>query len=79
MTVMAEVTPARYSWGGDEFIFIELAEEMSLQANFRAMALTITMPSPEPEMGDATARISRCAGRHRNRSVPPRARSRRCR
>ncbi len=40
MTVMAEVTPARYSWGGDEFIFVELAEEMSLQANFRAMAIT---------------------------------------
>ena len=31
--------------------------------------------SPEPEMGDATARISSCAGQHRNRSVPPRARA----
>lgn len=30
----------RYEYGGDEFIFVELAEEMSLDANFRAMAIT---------------------------------------
>ena len=30
----------RYSWGGDEHVFVELDEEMSLQANFRAMAIT---------------------------------------
>ncbi|GLY67894.1 5-oxoprolinase subunit B family protein [Amycolatopsis taiwanensis] len=35
--------PARYSWGGDEHIFVELAESMSLRANFRAMAITTTL------------------------------------
>jgi urea carboxylase len=49
MTVMAEVTPARYSWGGDEFIFVELAEEMSLQANFRAMAITKKLSDARPD------------------------------
>ena len=31
---------ARYSYGGDEFVFVELAEGMSLEVNFRAMAIT---------------------------------------
>ncbi len=30
----------RYSYGGDEFVFVELAEAMSLKVNFRAMAIT---------------------------------------
>ncbi|MFT9846899.1 5-oxoprolinase subunit B family protein [Aneurinibacillus sp. REN35] len=30
----------RYEYGGDEFVFVEMAEEMSLEANFRAMAIT---------------------------------------
>jgi urea carboxylase len=30
----------RYEYGGDEFVFVELAEGMSLEANFRAMAIT---------------------------------------
>lgn len=30
---------ARCTWGGDEFLFVEIAEEMSLAANLRAMAL----------------------------------------
>lgn len=30
----------RYEYGGDEFIFVELAEEMSLEVNFQAMAIT---------------------------------------
>ncbi|MBN9629265.1 MAG: allophanate hydrolase subunit 1 [Actinobacteria bacterium] len=29
----------RYSWGGDEFLFVEIDEEMSLAANFAAMSL----------------------------------------
>lgn len=41
--------PARYSWGGDEFIFVELAEEMSLQANFRAMAITGALREQRPD------------------------------
>lgn len=42
-------TPARYSWGGDEHIFVELAEEMSLQANFRAMAITTSLREQRPD------------------------------
>jgi urea carboxylase len=42
-------TPARYSWGGDEFIFVELAEEMSLTANFRAMAITTSLRGQRPD------------------------------
>ncbi|HZZ45867.1 MAG TPA: carboxyltransferase domain-containing protein [Pseudonocardia sp.] len=30
---------ARYSWGGDEFLFVEIAEAMSLAANVRVMAI----------------------------------------
>ena len=30
----------RYSYGGDEYVFVELDEAMSLQVNFRAMAIT---------------------------------------
>lgn len=37
MTVTTEILPeARYTFGGDEFIFVEIAESMSLKANFRA-------------------------------------------
>ena len=32
--------PARYSFGGDEYLFIEIDEEMSLEANFKVMAVT---------------------------------------
>ena len=28
----------RYEYGGDEFIFVELSEEMTLQANFRGQS-----------------------------------------
>lgn len=35
-----KLPPARYDYGGDEFIFVELAEDMSLEANFKAMAIT---------------------------------------
>jgi urea carboxylase len=40
---------ARYSWGGDEFVFVELAEEMSLQANFKAMAITKLLQAERPD------------------------------
>lgn len=43
------VQAARYSWGGDEFVFVELAEEMSLQANFRAMAITSRLRDERPD------------------------------
>jgi len=32
--------PARYSFGGDEHLFVELSEEMSLEAFFKGMAIT---------------------------------------
>lgn len=40
-------TTARYTWGGDEFLFVEIAEEMSLAANFKAnsMAALLTEES----------------------------------
>ena len=40
---------ARYSWGGDEFVFVELAEDMSLQANFKAVAITNLLRSERPD------------------------------
>jgi urea carboxylase len=43
------VQAARYSWGGDEYIFVELAEEMSLRANFRAMAITKVLREQRPD------------------------------
>jgi len=33
----------RYEYGGDEFIFVELAESMSMETNFQAMAITKTL------------------------------------
>jgi urea carboxylase len=32
--------PARYEYGGDEFVFVELDEAMSIEANFKAMMIT---------------------------------------
>ncbi|NKX50641.1 carboxyltransferase domain-containing protein, partial [Arthrobacter deserti] len=34
-----EGTGARYTWGGDEFLFVEIDEAMSLAANFRSNAM----------------------------------------
>ncbi len=45
----ADGAPARYSWGGDEHIFVELAEAMSLRANFRAMAITTSLREQRPD------------------------------
>ena len=42
---------ARYSWGGDEHLFVELAEEMSLQAYFRAMAIATAAARAAPGRG----------------------------
>lgn len=35
-----QLPPARYEYGGDEFVFVELDRDMSLEANFKAMAIT---------------------------------------
>ena len=39
-SVETELPQARYSYGGDEYVFVELSEAMSLKVNFRAMAIT---------------------------------------
>ena len=38
-----ELAPARYEYGGDEFVFVELSEEMSFRANFKARAMLETL------------------------------------
>ncbi|MCZ2403871.1 carboxyltransferase domain-containing protein [Paenarthrobacter sp. Z7-10] len=44
---MSSPTPAvheaRYTWGGDEFLFIEVSESMSLAANFKVMSIASTL------------------------------------
>jgi urea carboxylase len=38
--VEPELPAARYTWGGDEFVMVELDEAMSFHANFKALAIT---------------------------------------
>lgn len=40
MTETISLPPARYEHGGDEFVFVELDQAMSLEANFKGMAVT---------------------------------------
>lgn len=47
-TIAARPGQARYSWGGDDSVFVELDEAMSLQANFRVMAITRTLKDRRP-------------------------------
>lgn len=35
-----ELPPPRYEYGADDWVFVELAQEMSLDANFKTMAIT---------------------------------------
>ena len=44
----ADATGARYSWGADEHLFVEMAEEMSLEAYFRSMAVVTALREPAP-------------------------------
>jgi len=44
MTLSAE---ARYTWGGDEFLFVEIAEGMSLEANFVSNSIANALESKE--------------------------------
>lgn len=37
---MTQLPPARYEYGGDEFVFVELDQQMSIEANFKAMMIT---------------------------------------
>src|SRR5690349_10428068 len=38
--VEPELPPARYTFGADEFVMVELDEAMSFRANFKALAIT---------------------------------------
>ena len=49
MTTSAQRTGPRYSWGGDEQLFVEVAEEMSLEAYFRAMATVTALREQRPD------------------------------
>jgi KipI family sensor histidine kinase inhibitor len=40
---------SRYSWGGDEHLFVEMSEEMSLQANFKVMAIATVLRERRPD------------------------------
>jgi urea carboxylase len=49
MSAQAETAEARYSWGADEHLFVEVAEEMSLEAYFKAMAIVTTLREDMPK------------------------------
>jgi urea carboxylase len=40
MSVQTRLPPARYEYGGDEFVFVEIDQQMSIEANFKAMMVT---------------------------------------
>ena len=40
---------ARYSWGADEHLFVEMSEEMSLPAYFKAMAIVTALRDRRPD------------------------------
>jgi urea carboxylase len=40
VSVRTELPPARYEYGGDEFVFVELDQQMSIEANFKATMIT---------------------------------------
>lgn len=44
---MTQQTTARYTWGGDEFLFVEIAEGMSLEANFVSNSIANALESRE--------------------------------
>ncbi len=41
------VPEARYTWGGDEFLFVEVSESMSLAANFKVMSIAAKLSAME--------------------------------
>jgi urea carboxylase len=40
---VTQLPPARYEYGGDEFVFVELDQQMSIEANFKAMMITTAL------------------------------------
>lgn len=49
MSTPITLGPARYTWGGDEFLMVEVSEAMSLQANFRVMSIAKALEAQRPE------------------------------
>lgn len=49
MTTAAAGATARYTWGGDEFLFVEIDEAMSLAANFRSNAMASLLGADKVE------------------------------
>lgn len=49
MSTPTMLGPARYTWGGDEFLMVEVSEAMSLQANFRVMSIAKALEAQRPE------------------------------
>ena len=45
----ADATGARYTWGADEHLFVEMAEEMSLEAFFRSTAVVTALREQRQE------------------------------
>jgi urea carboxylase len=45
----AHATGARYSWGADEHLFVEVSEEMSLPAYFKAIAIVTALRADRPK------------------------------
>ena len=46
---MSTVAASRYTWGGDEHLVVQLDEAMSLETNFRAMAISRLLESRKPD------------------------------
>lgn len=44
---MTQLAEARYTWGGDEFLFVEIAEGMSLEANFISNSIANALETKE--------------------------------
>lgn len=43
----ATVQDARYTWGADEFLFVEVSEAMSLTANFKVMSMAAALSAAD--------------------------------
>ena len=65
----------RYSFGGDEHVFAEIGEEMSLEAFFKGMAICTELREAPHRRGVGDLSVERLlpgAVRSRRRSIPTR-------
>lgn len=44
-----QLQETRYTWGGDEFLFVEIAESMSLAANFKANSMAVKLAARDTD------------------------------